>query len=104
MHAAARFECTLCGNPLGARRVRQGVTTHPGCRRALAPTEVERALAVAQATLERLSVPGVAVDADAELGRLLKLATRQAAELIGDLKQLRSYVGGAPDHTSPRPR
>jgi hypothetical protein len=87
-----RFGCEVCGKPLGTRRVRQGLAVHPGCRRSLAPAEVERALALARGALRRL--PRSADDP--ELSRLLALAARQARDLIGDLARLRSCVGGAP--------
>lgn len=92
MRFADAFRCSICGKPLGARRARQGVTAHPGCRRALPPAEVDRALGLAQATLARLTTD----HADAELRTLVRQAAAQAAALIGDLQQLKSYVGGRP--------
>lgn len=101
MRAAARFDCSVCGKPLGYRRARQGLTSHPACRHSLPPAEVAAALGLAEATLARLQEPLLV--GDPELDRLLRLATRQAAELIGDLHQLRSYVGGGSTAASAAP-
>lgn len=91
MRATGGFACATCGKPLGARRVRQGLSAHPACRRALPREEVERALGLAQAALARLHGEG----SDDELRRLCADAAAQAAALIDDLKRLRGYVGGA---------
>lgn len=91
MRAAASFDCSVCGKPLGTRRVRQGLTAHSGCRRALSPAAVDYALGLARATLLRVRTTNLA--GDRELALLLLQATRQAAQLIQDLQKLRSYVG-----------
>lgn len=91
MRAAASFDCSVCGKPLGMRRVRQGLTAHAGCRRALSPAAVDYALGLARATLQRVRTTDLA--GDRELALLLLQATRQAAQLIQDLQKLRSYVG-----------
>jgi hypothetical protein len=87
---AAAFFCEVCGKPLGRRRVRQGVLSHPGCRRALAPDAVAEALDLARGTLERLGSRAP----DGELRELFSRATAQAQALIGDLNRLKSFVGG----------
>ena len=91
MRAAVPFDCSVCGKPLGTRRVRQGLTAHPGCRRALTPTAVDHALGLARATLARVRNTDLA--GDRELALLLLQATRQAAQLIQDLQKLRTFVG-----------
>lgn len=80
MAAPARaFECDVCGRPLGAGRLRQGVRVHRGCRR----------------EPERPPAPEVAAAADdPELRELFARAAAQARELVGDLERLRSLRAG----------
>lgn len=90
MHALPGFACSVCGRPLGARRVRQGVRLHPGCRRptdAPALEELGRALATTTATLERWRARALA--GDAETRRLFALAAQEAQRLLHDLERLR---------------
>jgi len=89
------FACEVCGKPLGARRVRQGITRHSGCRRSLRPEEVQSALGLARGTLAQLP----ASVADPELRELFAQAAAQARALVDDLQRLKSFVGG-----TPRPR
>jgi hypothetical protein len=89
---APSFACEVCGKPLGARRVRQGITRHAGCRRSLRPEEVQSALGLARGALAKL--PGRA--ADPELRELFAQAAEQARALVDDLQRLRTFVGGAP--------
>lgn len=89
---APSFACEVCGKPLGARRVRQGITCHAGCRRSLRPEAVEAALGLAQGALARL--PGRA--ADPELRELFERAAAQARALVDDLQRLQTFVGGPP--------
>jgi hypothetical protein len=96
VRAAASFDCSVCGKPLGMRRVRQGLTAHPGCRHVLPPAAVDLALGLAHATLARVRNTNLA--GNRELALLLLQATRQAAQLIQDLQRLRSGVG------KPRPK
>jgi len=89
---AGSFACEICGKPLGARRVRQGITRHAGCRHSLKPEEVQSALGLAKGALARL--PGRA--ADPELRELFEQAAVQARALVDDLQRLETFVGGAP--------
>jgi len=88
---AGSFACEICGKPLGARRVRQGITRHAGCRHSLKPEEVQSALGLAKGALARL--PGRA--ADPELRELFEQAVAQARALVDDLQRFETFVGGA---------
>ena len=84
------FACEICGKPLGARRVRQGIRSHSGCRKSLRPADVQAALGLAQGALDRLPERA----GDPELRALFESAAAQARALIGDLQRLKSFVGG----------
>lgn len=88
---AGSYACEVCGKALGARRVRQGIRRHPGCRRSLRPADVQSALGLAQGTLARLPERA----ADPELRELFERAAAQARALVDDLQRLKTFVGGA---------
>jgi hypothetical protein len=88
---AGGFACEICGKPLGARRVRQGIRSHSGCRRSLRPADVQAALGLAQGALARLPERA----GDPELRALFESAATQARALIDDLQRLKSFVGGS---------
>lgn len=85
------YACDVCGKPLGARRVRQGIRSHSGCRRSLRPAELQSALGLAAGALARLPER----TDDPELRELFARAAEQARALLGDLQRLKTFVGGA---------
>ncbi|MBM4015889.1 MAG: hypothetical protein FJ293_13120 [Planctomycetes bacterium] len=89
MAATLGFACSTCGRPLGARRARQGVRRHPGCRPAAASPsldELRSALSLTTATLARWRER--ALRGDDETRRLCALAANEAQRLLRDLEQL----------------
>lgn len=85
---AHAYACEVCGRPLSAARVRQGVRVHKECRR----DDEKRPAPADAALLERVKSTRAR---DPELRELFALAAKQARELAGDLERLRALAAGA---------
>lgn len=92
------YGCEVCGRPLSAARVRQGVRVHKECRLSRREESPPAVPGDAAAALERMRATLAALPAgarDPELRELFALAAAQARELAADLERLRSLAAGA---------